>query len=255
MTVSKLMSCAALALVLSGGAALGDEAPMRQLGAHVHGAAELDVAVDAGSGAALVVLSGAAYNFFGFERAPASDEERAAIDAAYAAFELAPVAFPAAAGCTLATVDIEGVRGGHGHSNGHGHSHDHDHDHGGGHDHNHDSDDHDHGHDHGHGHDHNGDHGHGHDDDHDHDHDHDNGHSHDHGDDAPARNDDERYAGASDLVISWSFTCDDAARATRLDAGGLFEAFGRIERLQATFASGSRAAVRSLTPDNAVIAP
>lgn len=246
MKPAKLMSCAALALVLSGAAALGDETPMRQLGAHVHGAAELDVAVDAGSGAALVVLSGAAYNFFGFERAPASDEERAAIDAAYAAFERAPVAFPAVAGCTLATMDIEAKRGGHGHS--HGHNHDHGHDHGDDHDHDHDG--HDHGHQHGHGHDHSDEHEH----EHDHGHGHDHGHSHSH-DDGHGHGDDARYAGASDLVISWSFTCENAARATQLDATGVFEAFGRIERLQASFASGARAGARALTPSSAVIAP
>ncbi len=242
MTLAKLMSCAALALVMSGAAALGDEAPMRQLGAHVHGAAELDVAVDAGSGAALVVLSGAAYNFFGFERAPASDEERAAIDAAYAAFELAPVAFPAAAACTLTTVDIEAKRGGHGHSHGHNHGHNHDHGHDHGDDHDHDHDGHDHGHQHGHGHDHS--------DEHDHGHGHDHSHSDDHG-----HGDDERYAGASDLVISWGFACENAARATQLDASGVFETFGRIERLQASFASGNRAGARALTASSAVIAP
>ncbi len=210
MTLSKLMSCAALAMVLSGAAALGDDAPMRQLGAHVHGAAALDVAVDAGTGAALVVLSGAAYNFFGFERAAANDDERAAIDAAYAAFELAPVAFPAAAGCTLATVEIEGTRGGHGHSSGH---------------------------DHGHGHD---DHDHGHDD-----------HEHGHDDHAEAG----RYAGDSDLVISWTYACDTAARADQLDAGGLFDAFERLETLQASYVSGNRAGAATLTRDSAVIAP
>lgn len=224
MTLSKLMSCAALTLVLSGGAALGDDAPMRQLGAHVHGAAALDVAVDAGTGAALVVLSGAAYNFFGFERAAANDEERAAIDAAYAAFELAPVAFPAAAGCTLATVEIEGTRGGHGHSNGQGHGHDHD--------------DHDHGQD-----------DHGHDD-----HDHENGH-----DDHAGHHDDhaetDRYAGDSDLVISWTYACETAARADRLDASGLFAAFAQLETLQASFVSGNRAAAATLTSSAAVIAP
>jgi len=221
MTLPKLMSCAALAMVLSGGAALGDDAPMRQLGAHVHGAAALDVAVDADAGAALVVLSGAAYNFFGFERAAETDEERAAIDAAYAAFELAPVAFPSGAGCTLATVDIEGARGGHGHSDGHGHDHgqdDHEHD-----DHDHENHDHDHGHDHEHGHE----------------------------DHAEAG----RYHGDSDLVISWTFACETAARADQLDAGGLFDAFARLETLQASFVSGNRAGAATLTPSAAVIAP
>lgn len=248
MTLAKLMSCAALALVLSGAAALGDEAPMRQLGAHVHGAAELDVAVDAGSGAALVVLSGAAYNFFGFERAAASDEERAAIDAAYAAFERAPVAFPAVAGCTLATVDIEAKRGGHDRSHGHDHGHNHDHGHDHGDDHDHDGHDHGHGHEHSDEHDHSNEHDHGHSDEHDHGHGH--GHSDDHG-----QGDDARYAGTSDLVISWGFTCENAARATQLDASGVFEAFDRIERLQASFASGNRAAARALTASSAVIAP
>lgn len=213
MTASKLLSGAAMALVMSGAAALADDAPMRQLGAHVHGAAALDVAVDAESGAALVVLSGAAYNFFGFERAAASDEERAAIDAAYAAFDRAPVAFPEQAGCTLATVEVEGVSGGHGHGESEPHGHDH-------------GDEHDHGHGDDHG------------DDHAHD-------------DAAG----DRYAGVSDLAISWTFVCETPARATQLDASGLFAAFDRLESLQASFVGGAAASAATLTPGNAVIAP
>ncbi|MBI1264828.1 MAG: DUF2796 domain-containing protein [Alphaproteobacteria bacterium] len=226
MTASRLLSGAAMALVMSGAAALADDAPMRQLGAHVHGAAALDVAVDANSGAALVVLSGAAYNFFGFERAAASDEERAAIDAAYAAFDRAPVAFPEQAGCSLATVDVEGVSGGHGHGESEPHGHDH-------------GDEHDHGHGDGHDHD-----GHGHE------------HSHDHGDDHA--HDDaagDRYAGVSDLAISWTFMCESPARATQLDASGLFAAFERLESLQASFVGGGSASAATLTAGNAVIAP
>jgi hypothetical protein len=225
MTASKLLSGAAMALVLCGAAALADDAPMRQLGAHVHGAAALDAAVDANSGAALVVLSGAAYNFFGFERAAASDEERAAIDAAYAAFDRAPVAFPEQAGCTLATVNVEGVTGDHGHGGDDGHDHAH-------------GDDHDHGHD---GHEHDG---------------HDHGHGHDHGDDhAHDESAEDRYAGVSDLAISWTFVCETPARATQLDASGLFAAFDRLESLQASFVGDGAASAATLTPGNAVIAP
>lgn len=241
MTLPRLIPFAA-ALMLGAAPALADETPMRQLGAHVHGAASLEAAIDRDSGAALVVLSGAAYNFFGFERAPANDEERAVIDAAYAAFDRAPVAFPADAGCTLATIDVEGVRGGHGHNHHHGHDHDHGDDHDHGHDHGHG-----HGHDHGHrhGHSHNHDHGHG--DDHGHSHGHGHGHDHDHGAD-------ERYAGHSDLAVSWTFICDAPARASQLDAAGLFETFERLERLQASFTDGRAAASGVLTARNPVIA-
>lgn len=233
MTASKLLSGAAMALVLCGAAALADDAPMRQLGAHVHGAAALDAAVDPNSGAALVVLSGAAYNFFGFERAAASDEERAAIDAAYAAFDRAPVAFPEQAGCTLATVNVEGVSGGHGHGEGEPHGHDHGHDHG---------DEHDHGHGHDHdGHDYGG---------HGHEHRHDHGDHHAHDESA-----EDRYAGVSDLAISWTFVCETPARATQIDASGLFAAFDRLESLQASFVGDGAASAATLTPGNAVIAP
>ncbi|KAA5800943.1 DUF2796 domain-containing protein [Alkalicaulis satelles] len=229
MTALRLTALAAVLSMGAAPAALGDETH-RQLGAHVHGAAELDAAIDRESGAALVVLSGAAYNFFGFERAPASDGERAVIDAAYEAFARVPVAFPAAAGCTLTDAEIEGVRGGHGHD--HGHQHDHGHEHGPDHSHH-------HGDDHGHGHDHGDEHGHSHSHSHSHDHSHDDG----------------RYDGHSDMVVSWTFACEAPARAGQLDASGVFEAFGHLERLQASFTDGRAAVTRTLTARSAVIAP
>ena len=64
-----LLASAALA-ALASGAGLAQEAETRQLGAHVHGEARLSVAIDPASGLALAELSGGAWNFCGFERAP-----------------------------------------------------------------------------------------------------------------------------------------------------------------------------------------
>jgi hypothetical protein len=60
-----LITSAAVAALL-GGAALAQEGQTRQLGAHVHGEARLSVAID-DSGLAFAELTGAAWNFFGFE--------------------------------------------------------------------------------------------------------------------------------------------------------------------------------------------
>jgi hypothetical protein len=120
---------------------------MRQLGAHVHGAAQMSVAIDA-SGLVYAELTSPAWNLYGFEAAPQSDAQRETVRAVAAALsEHGPIAFPGRAGCTLSEVQIAGGVDGEAELEaeveGHGHDHDHDQT---GHDHHDDHFDHDHDH-------------------------------------------------------------------------------------------------------------
>jgi hypothetical protein len=77
------------------------------LGAHEHGAAELDVALD---GSTLEIeLRSPAMNLVGFEHAPSSEADKRKVTEVRKQLEQADALFglPAAAGCTLAEVDLE----------------------------------------------------------------------------------------------------------------------------------------------------
>lgn len=79
----------------------------RQHGAHEHGAAQLSIAID--DHEVVFVLESPAYNVFGFEFAPSTAEQQAAIDAAVARLRDADALWtlsPAAA-CQLDTVTID----------------------------------------------------------------------------------------------------------------------------------------------------
>jgi hypothetical protein len=234
-----LLASTALA-ALAHGAAFAQDSEVRQLGAHVHGEARLSVAIDPASGLALAELSGAAWNFYGFERAPETDEERETIASVNAALsEPGLIAFPERAGCTLAETEIAGSGGDHGHD--HAHDGDHGHDHEADHDHGHEGHEaHASEHDHDHGHEDHEDHA----SEHDHAHDE---HGHDHGD-----HDHAEHA-HTDIAVSWTYQCERAEAASRFDAAGVFTALPRLESVEAEAFDGTRAAVRTLTPDDAVI--
>lgn len=102
------------------------------LGAHEHGAASVNVAVD--GRLVSVEFHSAAYNIVGFEHAPKDDAQRKAIADAIAALK-EPLTLFGLAGCTVQSTKIDaGAHGGDGHDHhDHDHAHDHDHDHGGGH--------------------------------------------------------------------------------------------------------------------------
>jgi len=55
------------------------------------------------------------------------------------------------------------------------------------------------------------------------------------------------------VTVSWTYQCERAEAATRFDAGGVFAALPRLETINAEAFDGSRAAVRALTPQDAVI--
>lgn len=94
---------ATLALLLAG-LALAPAALAHTEGAHVHGAAQAAVVIDGAE--VSVSLNSAMYNITGFERAPKSDEEAAALAGAITTLEdgAALFAFNADAGCRLASV-------------------------------------------------------------------------------------------------------------------------------------------------------
>ena len=96
---------ASLTLVLS--CPLPGLADTRQLGAHEHGHGRLDIAVEGGTVQLELVAPGD--DLVGFEHAPSTPEQTAAIDKAKAilADPIALLGIPAAAGCTLAKAQIE----------------------------------------------------------------------------------------------------------------------------------------------------
>lgn len=99
-TLALLLALAA-APALAGEHAHGAQAP------HVHGEASLDIAWEGGT--LEVRLESPADNLLGFEHAPASDAERAALASAVAALKdgTGLFRFPPGAGCTLAAAAVE----------------------------------------------------------------------------------------------------------------------------------------------------
>ena len=219
---------AAVAALLSGLAApaFAQEADtgLRQLGAHVHGGAELIMAADP-DGRVVAELSGAHWNFYGFEGAAGPDRADAvsAVNARLA--EPGLVSITEAAGCALVETTLVGaptIAESGGRADG-------DHDHGDAHP----------------------------DEDHDHaDHHEDQGHEgdahvgHDAGDHhgEEGRHDHAAPDAHGNLVVNWSFQCDRPARMDTLDLAGLFAAFERLDHVEAQYLDTARAAAGRLTP-------
>jgi hypothetical protein len=124
---------ALLMLTTAAHAAYADET--RELGAHVHGEGQLDIAVDGTTVALSLVVPGA--DVVGFEHAAETAEEQAAVETTLATLErpLELFVMPEAAGCAVTSAEVALVA-----EEAHGDDHDHDHDHAE-----------DHGHDHDHG--------------------------------------------------------------------------------------------------------
>ena len=188
--------------------------PMRQLGAHVHGAAQLAVAADP-EGAVLAELTTPAFNLYVFEHTPETPEERAVV--AQAARTLASssmIALSSAAHCTLTQTQMGGGPADA--------SSEHHHDHEAEHEHMHEDAS-------------------AHPDHHDDDH-------HDHGD-----HDDHAGHGHADVVVSWTFECARPERLSDIDLSGLFEAFNQFETLEVQYFDGARAAAQDLSPARPVL--
>ena len=208
---------------------------MRQLGAHVHGAAQLAIAADS-DGAVLAELTTPAYNLYVFEHAPETAEQRAVVnDAARTLSGPSMIVLSEAANCTLTGTQVGGGDVAE--------PHDHDHDHDREHEHEHD-DHHDAGHDHSDSHDH----------EHRREHDHHQHDAHDHGEDDHGHDhEDHAEHGHADVVVSWTFECANPARLSDVDVSGLFDAFAQFETLEVQYFDGSRAAAQDLTPARPVL--
>lgn len=206
-------------LALLAAPAAADET--RQMGSHVHGIGALNIAADGNEIAMEFSAPGA--DIVGFEHAPESAEDRAAIETAIATLNRPLTLFPLpeAAGCTVITASAELEMKQHDHDekhddHAHGEKHDDDHEHD--HDEKHD-DDHDHTHD---KHDH---------DDHAEKHDHDD-HDHDH----------DKAAGHSDFHAEYRLSCSDPGALTEMGFG-YFDAFENTLKLevQIVTSTGARA--------------
>jgi hypothetical protein len=133
----KALSPALTLLLIAASQAQQPAAEFRQEAKHVHGAVTLNLAIEGKSLA--VELEAPAINVVGFERAPRTAEERAAVSAAAAwLFSGAGlIGVPKAAGCRRDSANLE-VPDWSKSSDNREHSHDHDHDHD--HEHEHESD-------------------------------------------------------------------------------------------------------------------
>lgn len=219
----------------------------RHAGTHVHGLAELAIALNP-DGTLVAELESPLYNLIGFERAPRDEGEYALVAAAIASLEgVATLAFNAEAGCTLSETALEGFPHAAAHEH---HDHDHEHmDHDGEepHDHDHDHAAHDHHHDHdehAHVHEHYGDHSEAETPPQDHAHDRAHGHGH------SGHGGERRY---SDGFVTWTYACAAPARLTRVDADALFTGFERLERVNVQFFDGTRSASQTLTPASSAL--
>lgn len=126
----------------------------RQHGAHVHGIAQMNLAVEGKN--VLLELASPAMNIVGFEYMPSTDEQRHAVHEAAEKLEdgSSLFEFSKAAGCTLISAEIESPLLGHDHidehadEDAHGEKHDNDEDHHDAHTKGHDEEAHDKNHDH-----------------------------------------------------------------------------------------------------------
>ena len=55
---------------------------------------------------------------------------------------------------------------------------------------------------------------------------------------------------AGDYVVTWRFDCERIERLGEIDAAGLFDAFERLETVEATFFAGARAVTAELDRDD-----
>ncbi|MGK7912792.1 MAG: DUF2796 domain-containing protein [Synechococcus sp.] len=194
---------------------------IRQEGGHVHGVVELNAAVE-GSRFYVEMVS-PAVNIVGFEHAPNTAEQEAAIDDAIEVLEAGDSLFglPTAASCSLASAvvesDIEAS-----------HEGEHDHEHGD--EHAEHEDEHDHDHDHGDEH-----------AEHEGEHDHDHEHGDEHAEDVH-----------SEFSASYEFECGNPEALNQVEVA-LFDAFPGIEQIEVQALTDSGQVGADLTPADATL--
>lgn len=208
-----------------------DAGTVRQIGAHLHGDAKLAIALE--NNTLFIEFETPVYNLTGFEYAPATAEERAAVKTAEQQLASPGTLFElnAEADCRAAEVNPK-LTFDDDHSDDHSSDHDdHSED---GHDDEHDKDGHEEDH---HAHE---DHG---KDSHDKDHE---GHDGDH---AKEGHDDDHSSEHRDTRVTYQFRCGQPARLTAITVR-LFEAFPRLEALDAIYLDDDQQLSKSLSPSD-----
>lgn len=186
--------------------------------AHVHGHAEMAIAVES-DGRLQIELTSPAYDFYGFEHAPRNDEQRATIEAADTTLRQGATLFSLIDGnCTFDTAGV---------SRDQDDAHDR---------HHHDGHNHENGHDHEAHHDHHAEHHH--EDSHDHE-DHHEHHAEHEGHEAEETH--------GNVRVTYSGRCAAPARISGI-ATTLFTAFPQLERVDGVFLSEQRQLAFELTP-------
>ena len=191
----------------------------RQHGAHVHGIAQMNLAVEGKN--VLLELASPSMNIVGFEHMPSTDEQRHAVHEAAEKLEDGGSLFEFSkeAGCTMVAAEIESPLLGDEHHEGHddGDSHGKEHGHEDAHDEKHDKDD-------------------DHKDSHDKDHDH----------EAAEGHGDEEH---SEFEARYQFTCSSPKKLKSLTVN-LFNAFPGFEEIETQILTGSGQTGAELTAGN-----
>lgn len=120
MTSSKITTAILAATILTAGSTFASDNP----GAHQHGHAELQLAID-GNQIDLIFTS-PAYNLLGFEHRARTDEEKALVTQTTTWLGETPLVDTAEAGCTVMNAVVHHQAGGDDNGHDHGHAHDHD---------------------------------------------------------------------------------------------------------------------------------
>ena len=199
------------------------EGEVRQVGSHVHGVANLAMALD---GSALTIeLDSPFYNIVGFEHAPENEAQEAAVKLAETVLSdpTALFRFNDEAECQADRADPIQLMAESGHDHDEDHAHDHD-------------DDHDHGND-----DHNEDHSHDH-EDHSHD------EAHDHEDDNHGHDQEEHDHDHKDASLSFGFTCQSPDSLQWVETV-LFDAFENLEEIELVYLGPSTQMSQNLTSE------
>jgi hypothetical protein len=209
------------------------EDQFRQHDAHVHGHVEFNIAQDGQD--LLVEITAPGADAVGFEHAPKTDAEKAAMADAKAKLNNVNsiLTIPAAANCKLVEAHVENTLEKGEHHDEHDHHDEHkDHDEHKGHDHHDDHKGHDH-----EGHDHHDDHkGH---DDHEH-HDEHKDHDHDHHD------------GHGEFSVQYQFSCEDIAKVSQIDTQW-FTHFPATEKVSVNLLTDSAQSATELTSGRTTI--
>lgn len=214
MSLRRIISLASLLVLASSLCYASGEGEHRQHDAHVHGTAQMNLAIDGKN--VFLELTSPAMNIVGFEYMPSSDEDRHAVHEAAEKLEDGGslFEFPKAAGCTMITAEIDSPLLGHEHHE----EHDAKDSHGKEHEERHDKDD-----------------------------DHHDAHGKDHGE--QAHDEEHDHSEHSEFKARYQFTCSSPKELKTITVN-LFTAFSGFEKIETQIITSSGQTAPELTARN-----